>query len=98
MTHATRDQDITNSWEKEIKRNTLWKRITVKYIQYKHKNTGTSCNPIHLSGLQCFNSATECSKTPSLKSSCGLSIKLWSQFLWIVCFNWVCEEFSPALF
>ena len=33
--------------------------ITINYIEYKHKNTGTSCTIICISGLQCFNSSTE---------------------------------------
>ena len=30
-----------------------------KYIHYKHKNTGTSCKSIGISGLQFFNSSTK---------------------------------------
>ena len=58
---VTRDQNIANSPGKEIKQNALshWKKInpkgniTTKYIVHKHKNTGTRCKSIRISGLQC---------------------------------------------
>ena len=31
-----------------------------KYIDHKHKNTGTSCKSIRISKLQCFKSSSKC--------------------------------------
>ena len=42
--------------------------IVTVCVEYKHKNTRTSCNSIRISGLQRFNSSTECRKTVSLKA------------------------------
>ena len=67
--------------------------IATKYIEYKHKNTGTSsCKSIGISQLQCFNSSTKCWKPVSLKPSFRLSVKLWSRFPRLVCFNWATNE------
>ena len=78
---------MANSRGKEIKQNMLLKKIvlkgkiTTKYIEYKHKNTGTSsCKSIHISELQCFNSSTKCWKTVSLIPSFGL-LKYETNFL-----------------
>ena len=87
-------KSVTSLWEKEVKQNTLWKmiilkdNITTKHIKYKHKNTGTSGKPIHISGLQCFNSSRKCWKTVSSKPSFGLSVEIWSQFSSLVCVNY----------
>ena len=94
------DLIIANSPGKEIKQNTLWKKIilkgniTTKYIEYKHKNTGTSsCNCIRISRLQCFTSFTKCCKTVSLKPCFGLSVEIWSRFSRFVLCNRVFTSF-----
>ena len=75
--------------EKDMKQKTLWKKVTLKgnvtkYIEYKHKNTGTSsCKSICVSKLQCFNSSMKCWKTVLLKPF-GLSV--WNWFSRLVCF------------
>ena len=79
----------------------LWKKIngkgniTMKYIKYKHKNTGTSCKSIGISRLQCFGSSTKYWKTV-LKPSFELSVKI-NRFSRLVCFNWVCNKFFTSL-
>ena len=78
----------------EIKENTLWRKIilkgntTIRYTEYKHKNTGASCTSVRTSCLQCFNSFPRCWKTVSLKPSFELSAEIWSRFSRLVCFNW----------
>ena len=68
-----------------IKPKKLWKKIILqdniatKYIEYKHKTSGTSsCKSICISRLRCFNSSTKYWKTVSLKFSFGLSVEIWS--------------------
>ena len=43
-----------------IKKIILKGNIATKYVEYKHKNTGTSsCKSIHIPELQCFNSSAK---------------------------------------
>ena len=50
--------------------------ITTRYIEYNHKNIGTSCTSVNKFRLQCFNLSTKCLKTVSLKPYFGLSAKI----------------------
>ena len=60
-----RDYYIVNSIGKQSKilyenGNSIKGNITIKYIKYSHKNTGTRGKFIPISGLQCFNSSIKC--------------------------------------
>ena len=82
---------------KHIVKKDHWGNITTRYTEYKHKNTGTTCTSVHISRLQCFNPSTKFWKTVSLRPSFGLSVKIWSQFSRLVCFNWVRNEVFTSL-
>ena len=84
-----------------MKENKLWKKIILKdniatkYIEYKHKNTGTSSSKsIRIAKLKCFNSST---KLVSLKPSFGLSVEIWSQFSRLYCFDGVRNKVFTSL-
>ena len=62
-----------------MKKIILKGNTTTKFIEYKHKNTGTS-KSICISGLQRFNSYTNCWKAVSLKPY-GLSVEIWSRLV-----------------
>ena len=79
--NVIKNKSIANSQGKEMIEYTLRKEIilkgnTTRYIEYNHKNTGTSCTSVHKFRLQCFDLSTKCLKTVSLKPYFGLSAEI----------------------
>ena len=86
---------ILKVYEEKNKENKFWKKIivkgniTTKYIEYKHKNTGTSCKSICISGLQCFHSSTKFWKTEEQVHHLNI---IFIKILFVIKFLHACEQ------
>ena len=86
---------ILKVYEEKNKENKFWKKIivkgniTTKYIEYKHKNTGTSCMSICISGLQCFHSSTKFWKTEEQVHHLNI---IFIKILFVIKFLHACEQ------
>lgn len=61
--------------EYTLRKEIILKGNTTRYIEYNHKNTGTSCTSVRKFRLQCFDLSTKCLKTVSLNLTLDFLLK-----------------------